>query len=120
MIHKELLLHRNWRFGSFLGGFILLAVHANFSLIIGEVKTTKSDRLLAELNPDRWHHSIQASFVKVLLHHMLESVQQLISAFYKTIILPRKFLMDRSQTQSEKPWIAYCLTGLSAPVINKG
>lgn len=54
---------------------LFLAVHANFSLIIGEVKTTKSDRLLAELNPDRWHYSIQASFGEVLLHHMLESVQ---------------------------------------------
>lgn len=103
-----------------MGGSIFLAVHANFSLITEEVKTTKSDRLLAELNPDRWHHSIQASFVKILLHHMLESVTQLISAFYKTIILPRKFLMDRSQIQSEKPQTAYCLTGLSAPVINKG
>lgn len=74
MIHKEPLLHKNWRFDRFLGGSILLAGHANFSLITEEVKTTKSDRLLAELNPDRWHHSIQASFVKVLLHHMLESV----------------------------------------------
>lgn len=56
---------------------------------------------------------------------MLESVQQLISAYYKTIILSRKFLMDGSQLQSEKKegikiWIAYTLTDLFTPVINKG
>jgi len=85
-----------------LGDSVFLADHANYSLIIEEVKTTKSHRLLAELSPDRWHHSIQAIFGEVLLHHMLESVQQLISAYYKTIILSRKFLMDGSQLQSKK------------------
>lgn len=125
MNHENTWLQRNWRSSSYMGGSVFLAVHANFSLIIGEVETTKSDRLLAELNPDRWHCSIQASFGEVLLHHMVESVQQLISAYYKTIILSRKFLMDGSQLQSEeregiKVWVAYTLTDLFTPVINKG
>lgn len=99
-------MHKNWRSSSYLGGYISLANHAKFSFIIEEVKTTKSDRLLSELNADRWHHSIQASFGEVLLHHMLELVQQLISAYYKTIIFSRNFLWTghKCAVKTKKKW----------------
>lgn len=119
------LMHRNWRSSSNLGGFQFFSIHASFTLIIKEVKTTKADILLAELNLDRRHHTIQVSFGEILLHHMLESAQQLISAFYNTIILLRIFLIDGPQLWSKnkegiKTWIAHILTDVFTPVIYKG